>query len=121
MSAQSKPKTEMITLPSGASYPAFLDPLTKNEQSLLDMYDKIKYYEKEAARLKAEEAKRRLEEADERYRAKVREREKAENGGVSGGEDEEMGDAEDKKMASRKTEYATTEYTRESEEEEEDE
>lgn len=39
------------------------------------MYDTIKKHEREAAILKAEEAKRRLEEADERYRAKVRERE----------------------------------------------
>mmetsp|Transcript_11757 Transcript_11757/g.25267 ORF Transcript_11757/g.25267 Transcript_11757/m.25267 type:complete len:582 (+) Transcript_11757:120-1865(+) len=74
-------KTEMTTLPSGASYPTFLEPLTKNELALLDTYERIKHYEKEAARLKAEEAKRRLEEANERYQAKVREREKAEGKG----------------------------------------
>ena len=78
----------MVTLQSGASYPAFLEPLTKNETALLDMYDKIKHYEKEAARLKAEEAKRRLEEADERYRAKVRERERAEGRGSDDDEKE---------------------------------
>lgn len=67
---------EVITIPtSGASYPAFLEPLTPNEISLLKMYDTIKQHEREAAHIKAEEAKRRLEEADERYRAKVRERE----------------------------------------------
>jgi len=84
-------KTEMVNLSSGASYPKFLEPLTKNEQALLEAYENIKHYEKEAARIKAEEAKRRLEEADERYRAKVREREKAEGiGGSSdnGNEDE---------------------------------
>jgi len=66
---------ERTTLPSGASYPTYLEPLTEQEQSLLDTYAVIKSYEKEAARLKAEEAKRRLDEADERYRAKVREME----------------------------------------------
>lgn len=68
-------QVERIILPSGASYPAYLEPLTEQEQALLDTYAAIKGYEREAARLKAEEAKRRLEEADERYRAKVRERE----------------------------------------------
>ena len=58
-----------------------LAPLTKNELLLLSTYDKIKQYEKIAAKLKAKEAKRRLDEADERYRAKVRERERLENGG----------------------------------------
>ncbi|KAL7518540.1 hypothetical protein ACHAWX_003359 [Stephanocyclus meneghinianus] len=65
----------VVTLPSGASYPRFLEPLTSQELSLLDAYAVVKSYEREAARIKAEEAKRRLEEADERYRAKVRERE----------------------------------------------
>ena len=69
---------EMITLPSGASYPKSIEPLTENEQALLDTYELIKHYEKESQRLKAEEAKRRLEEANERYQAKVRERERAE-------------------------------------------
>eukprot|EP01082_Thalassiosira_pseudonana_P005749 g5513.t1.1.5e174189 g5513 g5513.t1 contig2:680585-681970(-) len=82
-------KVEMTTLSSGASYPTFLEPLTKNETALLDMYATIKSYEKEAARIKAEEAKRRLEEADERYQAKVRERERAE--GRGGSDDEEEG------------------------------
>ena len=98
-------KTEMVTLPSGASYPAFLEPLTKNEQALLDTYDKIRHYEKEAARLKAEEAKRRLEEADERYRAKVRERERAE-GKAMGGDNDDDEDATamggDKKLQGKK-------------------
>jgi hypothetical protein len=81
MSTNAHPTTttadEVITIPtSGASYPAFLEPLTPNELSLLKMYDTIKQHEREAAILKAEEAKRRLEEADERYRAKVLEREK---------------------------------------------
>jgi len=58
-----------------------LTPLTKNELLLLSTYDQIKQYEKISAKLKATEAKRRLEEADERYRAKVRERERLENGG----------------------------------------
>ncbi|KAL9185614.1 hypothetical protein ACHAXT_003391 [Thalassiosira profunda] len=79
---------EMVTLPSGASYPKFLEPLTKNEQALLDSYERIKHYEKEAARLKAEEARRRLDEADERYRAKVKERERRE--GKVGDEEAEM-------------------------------
>ena len=69
---------EMVAHPSGASYPKSIEPLTQNEQALLDTYELIKHYEKEAQRLKAEEAKRRLEEANERYQAKVREREKAE-------------------------------------------
>mmetsp|Transcript_30763 Transcript_30763/g.65396 ORF Transcript_30763/g.65396 Transcript_30763/m.65396 type:complete len:286 (+) Transcript_30763:37-894(+) len=90
--ASASNKTEMTTLPSGAYYPTFLEPLTKNEMALLDTYEKIKHYEKEAARLKAEEAKRRLEEANERYRAKVREREKAEGKGS----DDEDDDDEDK-------------------------
>ena len=59
---------------------AHLAPLTKNELLLLSTYDQIKQYEKISAKLKATEAKRRLEEADERYRAKVRERERLENG-----------------------------------------
>jgi hypothetical protein len=67
--------TTVITLPSGASYPAHLEPLTENERRLLDAYELVRHYEREAARLKAEEAKRRLKEDDERYRAKVRERE----------------------------------------------
>ena len=69
---------EMVAHPSGASYPKSIEPLTQNEQALLDTYELIKHYEKEAQRLKAEEAKRCLEEANERYQAKVREREKAE-------------------------------------------
>ena len=69
---------EMVAHPSGASYPKSIEPLTQNEQALLDTYELIKHYGKEAQRLKAEEAKRRLEEANERYQAKVREREKAE-------------------------------------------
>lgn len=73
--------TTMIMLPSGASYPAFLEPLTENEKKLLDAYDAVRHYEREASRLKAEEAKRRLEEADERYRAKVAERERVEGEG----------------------------------------
>mmetsp|Transcript_34904 Transcript_34904/g.64062 ORF Transcript_34904/g.64062 Transcript_34904/m.64062 type:complete len:568 (-) Transcript_34904:69-1772(-) len=92
-------KTEMTTLPSGASYPTFLEPLTKNETALLSMYEKIKHYEKEASRLKAEEAKARLEEADERYRAKVRERERAEGNGSDDEEDDKMD--EDKKPQSK--------------------
>lgn len=67
--------TTIITLPSGASYPAHLEPLTENERRLLDAYELVRHYEREASRLKAEEAKRRLKEDDERYRAKVRERE----------------------------------------------
>jgi len=92
-------KTEMTTLPSGASYPTFLEPLTKNELALLDTYERIKHYEKEAARLKAEEAKRRLEEANERYQAKVREREKAEGKGSDDddGDGNDHDDDEDKK------------------------
>jgi hypothetical protein len=86
--------TERITLPSGASYPAYLEPLTEQEQALLDTYAAIKGYEKEAARLKAEEAKRRLEEADERYRSKVRERE-----GTTGDGDEEA--VEDEELVSQ--------------------
>lgn len=78
--AATAPKTEMITLASGASYPAFLEPLTKNETALLDMYEKIKHYEKEAARLKAEEAKRRLEEADRKYKEKLEEQNRLEGG-----------------------------------------
>jgi hypothetical protein len=70
---------ERITLPSGASYPSAILPLTSQEQSLLDTYASIKSHEKEASRLKAEEAKRRLEEADERYRAKIKERGDAED------------------------------------------
>ena len=80
MSTPTTSKTEMTSLPSGASYPTFLEPLTKNETALLRTYEKIKHYEKEASRLKAEEAKRRLEQADERYLAKVRERERAAEG-----------------------------------------
>ena len=80
---------ERITLPSGASYPAYLEPLTEQEQALLDTYAAIKGYEKEAARLKAEEAKRRLEEADERYRAKVREREGTTDGDENAEEEAE--------------------------------
>jgi len=73
--------------PAPTSQPAIpptlshLTPLTKNELLLLSTYDQIKQYEKISAKLKATEAKRRLEEADERYRAKVRERERLENGG----------------------------------------
>lgn len=69
---------EMVTHSSGARYPKSIEPLTENEHALLDTYELIKHYEKEAQRLKAEEAKRRLEEANERYQAKVRERERAE-------------------------------------------
>ena len=105
-------KTEMA---SGASYPTFLEPLTKNEKALLDMYDKIKHYEKEAARLKAEEAKRRLEEADERYRAKVRERERAE-GKLS--EDEKEDSIDDRKTTAKQSIANTEEYAHESEAEE---
>ena len=65
--------SERTTLPSGASYPTALSPLTSEEQLLLETYAAIKSYEKEASRLKAEEAKRRLVEADERYRAKMKE------------------------------------------------
>ena len=83
---------EIITLPSGASYPSYLEPLTEQEQSLLDTYAAIKSYEKEAARFKAEEAKRRLEEADERYRAKVREREGIAADDDAGEDAEEEGD-----------------------------
>ncbi|KAL7554774.1 hypothetical protein ACHAWF_018309 [Thalassiosira exigua] len=83
--------SKIITLPSGASYAAFLEPLTPNERALLDTYERIRHYEKEAARLKAEEAKRRLDEADERYRAKVRERERAEGRGS----DDEAGDGDE--------------------------
>jgi len=64
-----------------------LTPLTKNELLLLSTYEQIKHYEKISAKLKATEAKRRLEEADERYRAKVRERERLENGGVDDDDD----------------------------------
>ena len=74
---------EMVILPSGASYPKRIEPLTSQELALLETYATIKSYEKEAARIKAEEAKRRLEEADERYRAKVREM-----GGTNEDEDE---------------------------------
>ncbi len=83
MSANTQPtaaSNEVVTFStSGASYPAFLEPLTPNELSLLKLYDTIKQLERDAAHIKAEEAKRRLEEADERYRAKVREREKDNN------------------------------------------
>mmetsp|Transcript_31050 Transcript_31050/g.53070 ORF Transcript_31050/g.53070 Transcript_31050/m.53070 type:complete len:587 (+) Transcript_31050:306-2066(+) len=95
--SSAKKTVEMITLPSGASYPTFLEPLTENETALLDMYEKIKHYEKEAARLKATEAKRRLEEADERYRAKVREREGADG---SGSDDDNDAGEEKKKQSS---------------------
>ena len=85
--------TTIITLPSGASYPAHLEPLTENERRLLDAYELVRHYEREASRLKAEEAKRRLKEDDERYRAKVREREgggKSEDAVID--EDEGIGD-----------------------------
>jgi len=68
--------TTMVTLPSAASYPAYLEPLTENEKKLLDAYDAVRVYERETSRLKAEEA----DEADERYRAKVAERERVEGG-----------------------------------------
>ena len=80
MSGRKTDTTTMVTLPSGASYPAYLEPLTENEKKLLDAYDAVRVYEREASRLKAEEAKRRLDEADERYRAKVAERERVEGG-----------------------------------------
>ena len=80
----------MVTLPSGASYPAYLEPLTENEKKLLDAYDAVRVYEREASRLKAEEAKRRLDEADERYRAKVAERERVEGGSKSNEDDNEV-------------------------------
>lgn len=67
------------TIPDNLTH---LTPLTKNELLLLSTYEQIKHYEKISAKLKATEAKRRLEEADERYRAKVRERERLENGAV---------------------------------------
>ena len=108
-----KGKTEMA---SGASYPTFLEPLTKNEKALLDMYDKIKHYEKEAARLKAEEAKRRLEEADERYRAKVRERERAE--GKLSEDEKEDSSIDDRKTTAKQSIANTEEYAHESEAEE---
>jgi len=72
------PATTQPAIPPTLSH---LTPLTKNELLLLSTYDQIKQYEKISAKLKATEAKRRLEEADERYRAKVRERERLENGG----------------------------------------
>ena len=95
---------EITTLPSGASYPSYLEPLTVQEQSLLDTYAAIKSYEKEAARFKAEEAKRRLEEADERYRAKVRERE-----GVTTAGDDEGGDIDDKEEENNSQDHPDSE------------
>ena len=129
MSSRQTAKTDMVTLQSGASYPAFLEPLTKNETALLDMYDKIKHYEKEAARLKAEEAKRRLEEADERYRAKVRERERTEGRDDNNNDDEKeaaatSGEKDDTTKAAKRKQNNSHEgqqYESEEEEEEEDE
>mmetsp|Transcript_25265 Transcript_25265/g.41004 ORF Transcript_25265/g.41004 Transcript_25265/m.41004 type:complete len:603 (-) Transcript_25265:168-1976(-) len=72
--------TTTATAPTIPEALQHLTPLTKNELLLLSTYDRIKQYEKISAKLKATEAKRRLEEADERYRAKVRERERLENG-----------------------------------------
>jgi hypothetical protein len=81
---------------------SYLEPLTENERMLLDAYDLVRHYEREASRLKAEEARRRLEEADVRYRAKLREREGGgkdddvvvENEG--GEDDDDDGDDDDK-------------------------
>ncbi|KAL7526074.1 hypothetical protein ACHAXR_003149 [Thalassiosira sp. AJA248-18] len=106
-SSTTSAKTEMVTLPSGASYPTFLEPLTKNETALLETYERIKHYEKEAARLKAEEAKRRLEEADERYRAKVRERERAE-GVITNEEDDDDAENNAEGTTNGKAAAATT-------------
>ena len=89
--------------PSIPSNLAHLAPLTKNELLLLSTYERIKQYEKISAKLKAEEAKRRLEEADERYRAKVRERERAENGG----DDDIDGDSGGGDVASKKYAHAS--------------
>jgi len=90
-SSQQQPSTSTtsITIPSNLSH---LAPLTKNEVLLLSTYEQIKQYEKISSKLKANEAKRRLEEADERYRGKVRERERAENGGDDDGEGGEGGE-----------------------------
>ncbi|KAL3823179.1 hypothetical protein ACHAXA_010063 [Cyclostephanos tholiformis] len=85
----------LIILPSGASYPSHLEPLTENERMLLDAYELVRQYEREASRLKAEEARRRLEEADERYRAKLRERESGggeKNAGGGGDDDDDKDD-----------------------------
>lgn len=78
MTSNNNPAAPAPTIPPTLRH---LTPLTKNELLLLSTYDQIKQYEKISAKLKATEAKRRLEEADERYRAKVRERERLENGG----------------------------------------
>ena len=42
--------TTMVTLPSAASYPAYLEPLTENEKKLLDAYDAVRVYERETSR-----------------------------------------------------------------------
>ena len=110
----------MVTLPSGASYPQLLEPLTKNETALLEMYDTIKHYEKEAARLKAEEAKRRLEEADERYKAKKKAMEEADGGGGSDENDEDAAgsDADGKPPSRQDSENVDMDHESEEDDEE---
>ena len=59
-SAQQMQKYDLTQLPDN------FEP-TEEEQSLLDMYDVIRSYERQAARLKEEAARKKLEAADAEF------------------------------------------------------
>lgn len=76
---------------------------TEQEQQLLDMYDTIKLYEKEAARIKEGEARRKLEAAAAKYEesqketaepTKKKKRRRKKNVVAPGSGDVDMGEAE---------------------------